>query len=152
MALSTFTMFCSHLHYLVPELFIPPNSKPVYILLFVWLFVCFRWGWRDGERVGEKHQCVVASGMPPTGDLTWPTTQACALTGNEPVTLWFSDQCSIHWATRASACVYSFNFSSPLELGVPGSVLWSGMVSTVPLGLVLLPLFVELLRSMKAAF
>ena len=33
-----------------------------------------------GEREGEKHQCVVASHMPPTGDL--PKTQACALTGN----------------------------------------------------------------------
>ena len=27
---------------------------------------------------------------------TWPTTQACALTGTEPVTLWFTGQCSIH--------------------------------------------------------
>ena len=29
----------------------------------------------------EKHQCVVASYMPPMG--TWPATQACALTGNQ---------------------------------------------------------------------
>ena len=34
----------------------------------------------EGEREGEKHQCVVASPMPPTGD--WAETQACALTGN----------------------------------------------------------------------
>ena len=27
-----------------------------------------------------KHQCVVASRVPPLG--TWPETQACALTGN----------------------------------------------------------------------
>ena len=33
-----------------------------------------------GEREGQKHQCVVASSMPPTGDLA--TTQACAWTGN----------------------------------------------------------------------
>ena len=33
------------------------------------------------EEEGEKHQCVVASHVaPPLG--TWPTTQACALTGN----------------------------------------------------------------------
>ena len=31
------------------------------------------------EKEEEKHQCVVASRMPPT----WPTTQACALTGNQ---------------------------------------------------------------------
>ena len=35
---------------------------------------------RKGEREGEKHQCVIASHSPPTGDL--PETQACALTGN----------------------------------------------------------------------
>ena len=34
------------------------------------------------EKEGEKHQCVVASRMPPTGGLTWPTTQACTRTGN----------------------------------------------------------------------
>ena len=32
---------------------------------------------REGEREGEKHQCVVASHMPPTG--AWPVTPACAL-------------------------------------------------------------------------
>ena len=36
----------------------------------------------EGGREGEKHQCVVASCPPPTGDLTWPTTQSCVLTGN----------------------------------------------------------------------
>ena len=36
---------------------------------------------REREREGEKHQCVVASGVHPLQG-TWPTTQACALTGN----------------------------------------------------------------------
>ena len=35
---------------------------------------------REGERKGEKHQCVVASHVPPTGGLA--ATQACALMGN----------------------------------------------------------------------
>ena len=35
---------------------------------------------REGERDGEKHQCVVASHMPLMG--TWPATWACALNGN----------------------------------------------------------------------
>ena len=35
---------------------------------------------REVEREGEKHQCVVASYTRPRG--IWPTTQACALTGN----------------------------------------------------------------------
>ena len=45
-------------------------------------FTYFRQRGREGDREGEKHQCVVASHTPPIGDLTWPTTQACALTGN----------------------------------------------------------------------
>ena len=36
---------------------------------------------REKEK-GEKHQCVVASHMSLTEDLTWPATQAYALTGN----------------------------------------------------------------------
>ena len=48
-------------------------------LLFIHLFI-FRQRVRKGERKGEKHQCVVASHAPPTGDLA--CTQACALTGN----------------------------------------------------------------------
>ena len=47
------------------------------------LFIYFRQRGRKGEREGEKYQCVVASCAPPTGDLTWPTTQACALPGNQ---------------------------------------------------------------------
>ena len=38
-----------------------------------------RW---EGEREGEKHQCVVASQAPPPLG-TWPATQARALTGNQ---------------------------------------------------------------------
>ena len=37
--------------------------------LFFKLFFIFRESGREGERVGEKHQCVVASHTPPTGDL-----------------------------------------------------------------------------------
>ena len=35
-----------------------------------------------GGRKGEKHQCVVASHVRPLLG-TWPTTQACALVGNQ---------------------------------------------------------------------
>ena len=38
-----------------------------YFLRF-YLFI-FRQKGREGEREGEKHQCVVASYVPPTGDL-----------------------------------------------------------------------------------
>ena len=44
-------------------------------------FIClFLERGRAGEREGEKYQCVVASGAPPSGD--WPATQACAPIGN----------------------------------------------------------------------
>ena len=39
-----------------------------------------REGERKGEREGEKHHWAAASQVPLPG--TWPTTQACALTGN----------------------------------------------------------------------
>ena len=42
------------------------------------LFIFFRERVKEGEREGEKHQCVVAS----RAMGTWPATQACALTGN----------------------------------------------------------------------
>ena len=45
------------------------------------LFI-FRERGREREQEGEKHQCVVASHMPLTGDLACNPTQACALTGN----------------------------------------------------------------------
>ena len=42
-------------------------------------YLFFRQKGQEGEREGEKHQCMVASHTPPTG----PTTQACVLTGNQ---------------------------------------------------------------------
>ena len=65
------------------------NSHPLYLqsslnLYFLFLFVkilfIFRERGREGEREGEKHQCVVASRVAPMG--TWSATQACDLTGN----------------------------------------------------------------------
>ena len=50
------------------------DIHPRYIFFFfcflkiIYLFI-FRQRGRDREREGEKHQCVVASHVPPTGDL-----------------------------------------------------------------------------------
>ena len=65
------------------------------------LFICFclfifRERGREGEREGEKLQCVVASCMPP-----YP--QPRPWLGIELVTLWFIDRCSFYWATPARA-------------------------------------------------
>ena len=59
------------------------NSINIFYLNFFLkiLFVYFRQSGREGEREGERHQCVVASHAPSTGDLA--ATQACALTGNQ---------------------------------------------------------------------
>ena len=61
-------------------------------------------GGREGER--ERNINVWLPLTHPTLG-TWPATQACVLTGNQPVTLWFTGQCSIHWATPARA-VHTF--------------------------------------------
>ena len=45
-----------------------------------YLFI-FRQGGREGERQGDKDQCMVAFRTPHTLG-TWPATQACALTGS----------------------------------------------------------------------
>ena len=74
---------------------------------FMFLFISTQRG-REGEREGEKHQCVVASHMPMLG--TWPETQACALTGN-----WTGEslvRCHprlTYWATPArKQCILSW--------------------------------------------
>ena len=54
-------------------------------ILFIYLFL--ERG-REGEREGEKHRCVIASHMPPTG--LQPRL------GIESTTLWFASQHSIH--------------------------------------------------------
>ena len=49
------------------------NNVYVFFKIFVkkdlHLFIFFREMGREREREGEKHQCVVAPHMPPTGDL-----------------------------------------------------------------------------------
>ena len=47
---------------------------------FFKILLIFRERGREEVREEEKHQCVVAAHAPPLR--TWPTTQACALTGN----------------------------------------------------------------------
>ena len=47
-----------------------------FFLKILFLHVLIERG-RVGKRKGKKHQCVVASRVPPVG--IWPVTQACAL-------------------------------------------------------------------------
>ena len=42
----------------------------IYLFIFKILFI-FRQRGREGEKLGEKQQCVVASHTPPTGDLAY---------------------------------------------------------------------------------
>ena len=59
-----------------------------------YLFI-FRERRREGEREGEKHQRVVASCTPPTGDLAC-NPGMCPRLGIELVTLCFTGPRSIH--------------------------------------------------------
>ena len=48
----------------------PLIESTIYLFLKIFKIIfIFRWWGREGEREGEKHQCVVASHMPPLGDL-----------------------------------------------------------------------------------
>ena len=73
----------------------------IYLFIRFYLFI-FRERRREGEREGKKHQCVVASHMPPTRDLAWKPGM-CPRLGFEPAALWFAGWHSIHWATPARA-------------------------------------------------
>ena len=66
------------------------------ITRIIYLFISRNRG-REGERQGgrEKHQCVVASQAPPTGDLDH-NPGMCPRLGIEPATLWFAGWHSIH--------------------------------------------------------
>ena len=70
--------------------------------LFLKILFIFRERGREGEREGEKQQCVVDSHMrPPLG--TWPTAQACTLTGNRTGDPLLHGPHSLHRATPARA-------------------------------------------------
>ena len=77
----------------------PPREMFFFFFLRFYLFI-FRERGKEGEREGEKHQCVVASHTPPTGDLA-STPGMCPGLGTEPATLWVAGPGSIHWATLA---------------------------------------------------
>ena len=71
---------------LVLFIYLLPWGK--FLLLFlkiIYLFI-FRERGREGEREGAKQQCVVASYMPPTGDLAH-NPGMCPELGIEPETL-----------------------------------------------------------------
>ena len=50
---------------------------------------------REGQREGEKHQCVIASHRTLIGDLAH-NPGMCLRLGIKPVTLWFTGQHSSH--------------------------------------------------------
>ena len=102
-----------------------------YIFILTWflkIFI-FRERGREGEREGEKHQCVVASHMPPTGGTIWLTTQACGLTGNwtgnplvhSPVfnPLSHTSQVFSHVLTSVTFKVLSIWHNTPIETFFP---------------------------------
>ena len=72
-----------------------------YLFFFFFLrFYLFIFREKEGGGEGEKHQRVVASCTPLTGDLAY-NPDMCPELGIKPVTLWFAGWCSIHWATPA---------------------------------------------------
>ena len=73
------------------------------IIFFTFLFYLFIWErGREGEREGEKHQCVVASHTPPTRDLAHNPGMCPNWELNQQP---FGSQAlhSIHWAIPARA-------------------------------------------------
>ena len=76
------------------NLFIHEIVFKIYFLKKI-LFIYFLERGKGREKEGEKHQCVVASHMPPTGDLA-SNPGMCLRLGIELATLWFTGLHSIH--------------------------------------------------------
>ena len=80
-----------------------PSVRLSFFKDYIYLFL-------ERGREGEKHQYMVASCTPPTGDLA-PQPRHVPWLGIKAVTLWFPNHHSIHWATlarsvRLSNCIY----------------------------------------------
>ena len=88
-----FLMLCKCIFCLFLE-----KSTCIYLKLYFQRFYLFldRMEGREKERERE-HQCVVAFHMPCAQPRHVPWL------GIEPATLWFSGQCSVHWATPVMA-------------------------------------------------
>ena len=68
------------------EMFRGDTSGTYFELHFFLRFTYFLERGREREKEGEKHQCVVASRMPPTGDLVC-NPGMCPRLGIQPATL-----------------------------------------------------------------
>ena len=127
---------------MLPALY--PDAMTICITSVQWqrllkkIFICF---WREGKggKKREKHQCVVASYEPPLG--TWPSTQACALTGNRTGNPLICSPRSIHWATPASPEAFNKLFIQIIK----------HLAHVFPLGLVAVHHFCELLCTWKSS-
>ena len=84
----------------------------LFILKIFYLFI-FREKGGEREREGEKHQCVVASCTPPTGDLALKPRRVL-----RPGTLHphphprIGSPCSVHWATPSRAESRTLKYSN----------------------------------------
>ena len=93
----------------------PSQGFLFFFFLRFHLFI-FREMGREGEREGEKHQCVVASSTPSTGDLS--RNPGMCPDGNQTSDPFcFIGRRSIHWAPPARAdCFSSLTFQLPLPI------------------------------------
>ena len=68
-------------------------------IYFIYLFLEGKGGRETSMCERNSDHLLLACPQPGT----WPTAQACALTGNEPATLQFTGRHTIHWAAPARA-------------------------------------------------
>ena len=95
------------------------SSTFTYLFLKRFYLFIFRERGREEEREGEKYQCVVASRLPPTGDLAH--NPGLCLTRNQTGNPWFTGHAQsteLHLATAKLYISYNWEFA-PFYLPLP---------------------------------
>ena len=94
--------------------YLPPSITDLQVYCFIFfkdfIYLFFRQG-KEKEREGNIN-VLLPLGRPPLG--TWPTTQACALTGNQTSDPFICRLALKHWATpaRVYCLIFMHVFSS----------------------------------------
>ena len=107
------TFLLQQCHFFYSSLLIKFFKECLLSLFFFKILFISRERGKEGDREGEKHQCVVASHMSHTGEPGLQPRHVPWL-GIEPSAFQFTSQYSVHWATPIRALLHKFKLHNVL--------------------------------------